>query len=147
RVPLLIRWPGVTRGGAVCDAPVFSCDFFPTLLEMAGIRGGSSDGVSLVPLLRDVRSKLPPRDLFFHYPHYYATTTPVSMVRSGDWKLLEYYEDGRRELFHLRDDLGEKIDRAAGEPERVRELAAKLAAWREAVGARMPVKNPAAVKR
>lgn len=147
RVPLLIRWPGVTRGGAVCDAPVFSCDFFPTLLEMAGIRGGSSDGVSLVPLLRDVRSKLPPRDLFFHYPHYYATTTPVSMVRSGDWKLLEYYEDGRRELFHLRDDLGEKIDRAAGEPERVRELAAKLAAWRDAVGARMPVKNPAAVKR
>jgi arylsulfatase A-like enzyme len=126
---------------------VISCDFFPTLLDIAGLPGTSPDGVSLVPLLRDARAALPARDLFFHYPHYYATTSPVSMVRSGEWKLLEYFEDGRLELFNLTSDPGEARNLATSEPARANELRAKLENWRKAVGARLPVKNPAAVKR
>jgi arylsulfatase A-like enzyme len=146
RVPFLMRWPGVTKPGAVCDVPVISCDFFPTLLEIAGLQGASQDGVSIVPLLRDARAALPARDLFFHYPHYYPTTTPVSMVRSGDWKLLEYYEDSRLELYNLKSDPSETQNLAASNPAKARELHAKLDAWRKSVGARLPVKNPAVAK-
>lgn len=142
RVPFLMRWPGVTQGGSVCDTPVISCDFFPTLMEIAGIPAPAHDGVSLVPVLRNSRATLPPRDFFFHYPHYYPTTTPVSMVRSGDWKLLEYFEDNRVELYNLRQDPSEQTDLAAAEPARARELRARLEAWRQSVGARLPVKNP-----
>jgi arylsulfatase A-like enzyme len=135
RVPLLIRWPGVTRGGSVCTAPVISCDFFSTLLEIAGIPAEPHDGVSLVPL--------PPRDLFFHYPHYYPTTTPVSMIRSGDWKLLEYFEGNRLELFNLKSDPGESHDLAQAEPARTRQLHENLKQWRQSVNARLPVRNRA----
>lgn len=147
RVPFLIRWPGVTRGGAVCHTPVISCDFFPTLLEIANLQGPAHDGVSLVPLLRDANAILPPRDFFFHYPHYYPTTTPVSMVRSGDWKLLEYFEDGRLELFNLKTDPSETRNLAAAEPARAAALRAKLDNWRKEIGARLPTTNPAVAKR
>jgi arylsulfatase A-like enzyme len=147
RVPFLIRWPGVTAGGAVCHIPASSCDFFSTLLEIAGLQGTSPDGISLVPALRNPGAAMPARDLFFHYPHYYPTTTPVSMVRSGDWKLLEYFEDGRMELFNLQTDPSETTNLAAAEPARARELHARLDRWRKAVGARLPVRNPAVEKR
>lgn len=147
REPLLIRWPGVTKGGTVCDVPVISCDFFPTLLEIAGVPGSAPDGVSLTPLLRDARATLPARNLYFHYPHYYATTSPVSAVRSGDWKLLEYFDDGHLELYNLRNDPGEAHNLAQEQPARARELRAKLNDWRTAVGARLPVMNPAGGKR
>lgn len=145
RVPLLIRWPGVTKGGA-CDTPVISCDFFPTLLEIAGLDDRAPDGVSLVPLLRNPSAALPARDLFFHYPHYYPTTSPVSMVRSGDWKLLEYFEDGHTELYNLAADPSEANNQAAAQPQKARELLEKLRNWRKEVGARLPVRNPAAAK-
>jgi arylsulfatase A len=80
--------------------------------------------------------------LFFHYPHYYETTTPVSAVRAGRWKLLEYLEDQRVELFDLAADPSEQNDLAAQEPERARELRQRLHAWRESVGAAMPKPNP-----
>lgn len=141
RVPLLIRWPGVTKPGTVSDVPVTSCDFFPTLLEIAGAPAPAVDGVSIAVLLRDSKAKLAPRDLFFHYPHYYATTTPVSAIRSGDWKLLEYFEDGHLELYNLAADPGETRDLASAEPARARELLARLRSWRESAGARLPLKN------
>jgi len=146
RVPFLIRWPGVTKGGTVCDTPMISCDFFPTLLEIAGIPASSPDGVSLVPLLRDPSARLAERDLFFHYPHYYATTSPVSMIRSGDWKLLEYFEDGHVELYHLKSDPSETRNRAGSDPAKAAELRTKLDTWRKQTGARLPVKNPAVAK-
>jgi arylsulfatase A-like enzyme len=80
--------------------------------------------------------------LFWHYPHYgNQGGAPAAAVREGDWKLIEWYEDGRRELFNIREDISEKHDRAADLPEKVRELAAKLDAWRRAVGAVMPTPN------
>ena len=82
-------------------------------------------------------------NLWFHNPHYYPTTTPVSAVRAGDWKLLEYHEDGRVELYNLRDDAGEKLDLSASQPDRAAKLRESLHAWRKEVGAQMPTPNPA----
>ncbi len=145
RVPLLVRLPGVTPRAAVCAEPVTCTDFFPTILELCGLGAnaqpqpaGPLDGVSLVALLRQPQSHLDREALFFHYPHYYPTTTPVSAVRAGDWKLLEYFEDQHVELYHLRDDPGEHRDLAPEQPERADQLRAKLRAWRTEVGAQLP---------
>jgi arylsulfatase A-like enzyme len=140
REPLLVRAPGVTRPGSTCDDVVFSTDYYPTLLELAGLpaRPASSiDGRSAAPLLRGEHRGRGP--VFWHYPHYgNQGGTPGGAVRDGDWKLIEWYEDGRRELFNLRDDISETRDRSAELPEKTRALAASLAAWRRQVGAVMP---------
>jgi arylsulfatase A-like enzyme len=143
RVPLLIRWPGGAGAGKVSAEPVVSTDLFATMGEAAGAAGSNPpDGISLGGVaLGGVTGR---EDLFFHYPHYYPTTTPVSAVRSGDWKLLEYLEDGRVELFHLREDPGEQKDLAASMPQQAGRLKKKLEAWRTEIGARMPRPNPAA---
>lgn len=143
RVPLMVRWPGVTRPGSVCETPVISTDFYRTILEIAGLTGGDPvDGASMVPVLKEPRATMGRTDLFFHYPHYYATTTPVSAVRSGDWKLLEYFEDGHLELFNLKEDPSEQRTLAAEMPVRAEELRGRLRKWRESVGARLPSPNP-----
>ena len=144
RVPLMIRWPGVTPSGAACDEPVILTDMLQTLLHIAGLppSADAADGLDLTPLLKDPGAKLGRDALFFHYPHYYETTTPVSAVRMGDWKLLEYFEDHRLELYNLRDDIGELRNLAAQQPDRAAELLARLSAWREKVGAALPTPNP-----
>jgi len=140
REPMIIRAPGVTRPASQCDTPVISTDFYPTILDLASLPlrpEQHTDGMSLVPLLRG--GALEPRSLFWHYPHYgNQGGSPSGAVRAGDWKLIEWYEDGRRELFNLRDDVSERHDRAADNPAKVTELAAQLDAWRKSVGARMP---------
>jgi arylsulfatase A-like enzyme len=144
RVPLIVRWPGVTPRGAESAAPVMLGDLFPTLLRAAGRPvPGNIDGLDLAALLRDPAARLGRDALFFHYPHYYDTTTPAGAVRAGDWKLLEYFENGRLELFNLASDPGEARDLAAAEPARATELRSRLAAWRAEVGAKMPSANPA----
>ncbi|MCC6145726.1 MAG: sulfatase-like hydrolase/transferase [Candidatus Hydrogenedentes bacterium] len=140
RDPLMIRWPGVTTAGSVCETPVMSTDFFPTLLEMTGKETAAMDGLSLVPLLRDATATLDRDTLYWHFPHYYPTTTPVSAVRQGDWKLLLYYEDGHCELYNVREDLGEQHDLAAQKPERVAVLKALLDAWLKEMDAQLPVR-------
>ena len=143
RVPLMVRWPGVTPRGAVSDAPVLLADLFPTLLRAAGRPVPDSiDGLDLSALLRDPAARLGRDALYFHYPHYYETTTPVGAIRTGDWKLLEYFEDGRIELYDLAADPGEKRNLAAAEPARAAELRTRLARWRSEVGAKMPTVNP-----
>lgn len=145
RVPLVVRWPGVTPAGVACDEPVVSMDLYETLrsaLAPEVKEGQAVDGLDLAPVLKDPAGKLARSALYFHYPHYYETTTPVSAVRSGDWKLLEYLEDGRAELFNLRDDESEQSDVSAGRPEVVAKLKGQLHDWRESVKAQMPTKNP-----
>jgi len=144
RVPLIVRWPGVTSPGAVCREPMISTDFFPTLLEMAGrapLPERHLDGASLVPLLKGgVR---PRRPLFWHYPHYgNQGGTPGGALRLGDLKLIEWFEDDRVELFNLRDDPGETRNLAADRPETATALRQKLHDWRASVNARMPTPNP-----
>jgi arylsulfatase A-like enzyme len=143
REPLIIRVPGVTKAGAVCDTPAMSTDFYPTLLDLAGLPlkpEQHRDGVSLKPLLAG--GTLPARPLFWHYPHYgNQGGAPCGCIREGDWKLIEWYEDNRAELFNLKDDIGEKTDLAAQMPDKVKDLTAKLHAWRKEVGAIMPTPN------
>ncbi len=147
RVPLLIKWPGVTPAGVTCDEPVVSIDFYPTLLEMLGMKGEPEhnkevDGISLSRLLSDPKTHLPREMIFFHFPHYHATTSPVSMVRARDWKLLEYHEDNHVELYNLRQDPSETRDLASSMPEKASELREQLHAWRKSVKAQMPTPNP-----
>ena len=141
REPLLVRWPGVTRGGTAIDHPVSSIDFFPTFCETAAVRGPAGDGLSLANLLRG--GKGPERPLFWHYPHYSDQGgSPGGAVRLGDWKLIEFYEDGRLELFHLADDPGEQRNLVRKETNRAQKLHGLLRDWRERVKASMPLQNP-----
>lgn len=145
RVPLMVRWPGVTSGQQVCGEPVIVMDLFHTLLSAAGVTLPADvklDGLDLTSLLSHPDGRLERDALYFHYPHYYATTTPVCAVRSRDWKLLEYFEDDRVELFNLKNDPGERSELSAQFPERAEQLRMQLALWRREVGAAMPKVNP-----
>lgn len=145
RVPLIVRWPGVTKKNTQCDEPVVVMDLFPTVLAAVGVNPPDDvtiDGINLTPLLTDPATTLDREALYFHYPHYYATTTPVGAVRAGDWKLLEYFEDNRIELFNLKEDLSETQNLAEKRPEKAAELREQLHQWRADVGAAMPSPNP-----
>jgi arylsulfatase A-like enzyme len=147
RVPLIVRWPGVTPSSARCDAAVMTTDFYPTILEAVDLEGNSEhnrevDGVSLTGVLRDPSAPLARDTLFFHYPHYYPTTTPVSAVRHGDWKLLQYFETDQVELYNLADDLGEQHDLARQQPATAQSLRERLQAWHQEVDAQLPTPNP-----
>ncbi len=148
RVPLIVRWPGVTRPGSVCHEPVLSIDYYPTILEITGLPGdakhnASVDGVSLVPLLKDPSATLDREAIYWHYPHYHpGGATPYGAIRAGQWRLVEFYEDEHVELYNLKEDIGESHDLAAEMPEKAAELRQKLHRWREQVGAQMPVPNP-----
>ena len=143
RVPLIVRWPGVVEPGSTSHAPVSSVDFYPTLVEIAGAKKPKNqalDGASLIPLLRQ-RGRFAERSLYWHYPVYHHTE-PAGAIREGDWKLLEFFTDGRIELYNLRDDIGEQKNLATEEPRRAARLQRKLAAWRQSVNAAMPEPNP-----
>ena len=143
REPLIVRWPGVVKPGGECDTPVTSVDFYPTFLDIAGLVGAPRqrlDGASLVPLLEQTVD-LERDAIFWHYPHYHHCA-PCGAVRSGSYKLIEYYEDGKVELYDLDADLGETTNLAEAKPAKAKELAAKLADWRGSVHANMPTENP-----
>lgn len=136
REPLLIRWPGASRPGTVVETPVSSVDFYPTICGGKGV-----DGVSLTPLLRGGR--IPERPLFWHYPHYSDQGgRPAGAIRLGEWKLIEHFEGGRLELFHLPEDPGEARDLSRTDPRRAAKLHALLKDWRQGVNAAMPGENP-----
>lgn len=141
RTPLIIRWPGVGVSGTECRVPVLSTDFYPTMLEMAGLPlrpDQHQDGESLVPLLRGGQ-ELERTALYFHFPHYHGSgNRPSGAVRMGDFKLLEWFEDGSVELYHLGDDPGERRNLAEELPRMTEDLGSRLASWRLRVGARMP---------
>ena len=143
REPLIVRWPAVLKAERVIDTPVSSPDFFPTLLDAAGAKPAADqklDGLSLLPLLRG--ESLSDRALCWHYPHYgNQGGAPGAAIRRGEWKLIEWFEDSRVELFHLGHDLGEQTNLAAQQPERVRQLTDELHVWQKEVGAVLPTRN------
>ena len=145
RVPLIVSWPGVTKPGTVGETPVITMDLFPTVLEAAGLKKAAMDGVSLRPILAKDGS-IPRDELFWHYPHYQhyqlGGTTPYGAIRKGDFKLIEFFDDMRVELYNLKDDIGEKRNLAGERPDKVEQLRERLHAWRKEVGAQMPTKNP-----
>ncbi|MBK1876453.1 sulfatase [Pelagicoccus mobilis] len=156
RVPLFVRWPGVIKEGSSSETPVSGIDLFPTFLEAAGIgvpKRKVLDGVSLMPLLSRGES-LAERALYWHFPIYLQgacperndekfRTRPGSVIRYGDWKLHQSFEDGRLELYNLKDDIGEKHDLVGRNPEKADELLKRLNSWREKIGAPVPTQlNP-----
>jgi len=147
REPMIIRWPGVTDAGSRSDEPVVSMDFYPTILEAAGLETLPQqhvDGLSLLPALKG--ESLGREALFFHYPHYgNQGGSPGSAVRMGDYKLIRFFEDGREELYRLSDDASEGIDLAASSPDRVRDMSSLLTEWHKSVGAQLPTVNTRAM--
>ncbi|HXD84953.1 MAG TPA: sulfatase/phosphatase domain-containing protein, partial [Urbifossiella sp.] len=138
-------WPGTVKPGTAPDTLACSIDFFPTFLQASGGRqppdSALIDGVSLLPVFRS--EALAERALYWHYPHYANQgSKPGGAIRSGDYKLIEFYQDGRRELFNVKQDPSESRNLIAEKPEIAADLAAKLAAWRNTVGAKMPTPNP-----
>ena len=165
RVPLIVRWPGKIRAGTVCETPVTSVDFLPTILELCGVEqasladllisqnaaatshGGKDDapprdGVSLTPLLRQTGT-IRREALYWHYPHYSPQHgRPSGAIRVGDYKLIVFYEDYRRELYNLQSDPAETTNLAEQEKDKAREMGERFSAWRYSVDAQMMKPNP-----
>ncbi|MCA9179597.1 MAG: sulfatase [Planctomycetales bacterium] len=147
RVPLILRWPGKVAAGVECRNPVISMDFFPTFAHAAGCELPKElplDGLALQPLMATGNvaedNALARRSLYFHYPNYawHRSNRLGGAVRQGEWKLIERFDSGQRELFRLSDDLSEQVDLADREPQRAEALAKQLASWRQVVDAAMP---------
>ena len=151
REALIVRWPGVTKSGSICSEPVISVDFFPTFIDILGLQDKAKnpiDGVSLVPLLKRSGS-LKRKAIYWHYPHYHSSSIgPGGAVRSGDYKLIEWYDEticglgNRFELYNLKKDIGEQNNLAKKLPEKTEDLSRMLAHWRRKVNAQMMVSNP-----
>lgn len=155
REPMIVRYPGITQAGTKCNEPVIGVDLYPTFLESAGIKveGRKLDGVSLLPVLKDGTASLDRPALFWHFPAYLQgkgdpeggpfRTTPAGAIRMGDWKLIEWFETGRLELYNLKDDLSEVADLSKQKPEKVKQLLSEMRQWRTEVQAPIPtVANP-----
>jgi arylsulfatase A-like enzyme len=145
RVPLIIKAPGLTRAGSECHEPVISTDFYPTMLEVAGLDAKPEqhlDGVSLRPLLKGAES-LGREAIYWHFPLYhFRGGTPCSAMRAGDYKLLEFFEDNSVELYNLKDDIGEQHDLSKSNPDKAAKLRKMLDQWRKDVNAQIPKPNP-----
>jgi arylsulfatase A-like enzyme len=141
----MARWPKRIKAGTVSGAVTTSTDWYPTFLEAAGLPlmpAQHVDGTSLLPLF-DGEGALKREAIFWHYPHYSNQgDTPASSVRAGDWKLIEWFEDGRVELYNLREDPGETKNLAAAKGDVVRDLHEKLRNWRKEVEGLIPKRNP-----
>lgn len=143
RVPALVSWPGHVAPGSTSSVPVSGIDLLPTLADVAGceMKDQPVDGQSLVPLFEG--RTFAERDLFWYMPGYLPGRLPPSaVIRSGDWKLIHFFEDDHLELFNLADDIGEENDLARNCPEKAQELKARLDAWRAKTTAKIPVRNP-----
>jgi arylsulfatase A len=142
RVPAIVRWPGHVKPGSTSDVPVITPDFYPTLLDAADRKAGARqiiDGCSLLPLLTGT-GKLERPAIYWHYPH--CDSEPYSVVRQGDYKLIEFLANGRCELYNLRDAAEENMNLADRLPEKVAGLRKDLTQWRQSVGAQLPVALP-----
>ncbi len=151
REPLLVKWPGHIKAGSVERTPVSSIDFYPTILQLAGVPlANKVDGESLVSLLTG-QGSVPPRALYWHYPHDANQAHmkdapsgggPGAAMREGNWKLIQHFETGYHELYDLDLDIGETNNLAATMPDKVIEMARGLREWQGSVKAQWPVQNP-----
>lgn len=148
RVPTIVYWPGVTPAGSTSAEPIITMDFYPTILEVTGVAGDSAhngkvDGLSLSAVLRNPADQLDRDALFWHYPHYNPLIgVPYGTVRTRNYKLIEYFEDQRLELYDLATDIGEKHDLSRAQPAMAARLRGLLHNFRQRTGAQMPVPNP-----
>jgi len=142
REPLILRWPRVVKAGSLCTAPMSTVDFYPTLLDVAGLKAEQRqvlDGVSLLPMLKNEKAKLARDALYWHYPlakPHFLGGRSAGAIRCSDWKLIEFLDDGAAELYNLADDISEKYNLADKMPAKTIELRKHLAKWRAEVGAK-----------
>ncbi len=142
RVPLVISGPGLIKKGTKVNDIAVGMDFYPTILELAGVESNDVDGTSLLPILK-TGSNLERDEMFWHYPHYHGSAwTPGAAIRSAEWKLITFYEDNRFELYNLKEDQGETSDLSAQNPEKLEEMKLKLKKWYKKTNARFPIENP-----
>jgi arylsulfatase A len=151
REPLIVRWPGVVKHGSTCSEPVTSVDFFPTFLDILGLKDKaekSIDGISLLPLLRQT-GRLNRRAIYWHYPHYHSSSIgPCGAIRMGDFKLIEWFDEticepnNKFELYDLKHDIGEQDNLSKKLPIKTMQLKNMLANWRKKVGAQLMTPNP-----
>ncbi|MFP4365944.1 MAG: sulfatase [Bacteroidales bacterium] len=147
RVPMIVKWPGEVASGTVNDEYLIIEDYFPSILEMAGIDDYKTiqqiDGVSFLPQLRQEEAADENRDLIFHYPNKWGGTGPgigtTSTIRSGDWKLIYWYKDQSFELYNITEDIGEQNNLADTETEKVGELASALGGYLRSMDADRPL--------
>jgi arylsulfatase A-like enzyme len=150
RVPYVFRWKSKIEPGQTNVTPIISVDLYPTLVEIADAdlpADYTLDGTSYAGLLMGESPSAERNPLYWHFPGYLGAgaenwrTKPVSTIRDGDWKLMEWLEDGRMELYNLAADIGEQKNLVESQPEKARQLQAKMLAWRSSVGAKMPAAN------
>ena len=143
-IPLIVTWPSKINPGSECDTPVISYDHVPTLLEATATKlkdGQIVDGESLMPLLTE-KGFLKRDAIYWHYPHYHpGSATPYSAIKEGDWKLIEFHETGKVELYNHRRDPGEIQDTSDIDGDIAQRLTEKLHAWKKEVGAQEPTQN------
>ncbi len=149
REPLIVKWPQHGNKGTVCDIPVISTDFYPTILEILGLSADQhiTDGMSIVPFLKNQKKEqknISTRAIYWHFPHYsnHGIQSPGGAIRYGDYKLIEYFENNTVQLFNLSVDPGEQVDLSGTQPEKANELRKMLHQWREKVNAQMMEPNP-----
>ncbi len=146
REPMIVRWPGTVKPKSKCNDYLIIEDFFPTILEMAQVKRyetiQSIDGKSFMPMLQGEKGFNKNRSLYWHFPNLWGNDGPgigtTSAVRKGDWKLVYYYETGKKELFNIPDDIGEKKDLSAKHPELVKALSMELGGYLRGVSAQRP---------
>ena len=145
RVPSIIKWPNVVQKNSICEEPITSPDYYPTILEMVGqtkITNQHSDGKSLLPLLKQ-SNNFSRNAIYWHYPHYHGSNNrPSAAIRSGDFKLIQWFENDAVELYNLKTDIGEQHNLAGEIPEKASELKNRLEEWQQGIGALFPEKNP-----
>ncbi len=152
RVPFIARWTGTIPAGTSTAQPAVHVDLYPTFLELAGAERPADyvlDGESIAAVLTAPTESIDHGPIYWHFPGYLESyikediwrTTPVSVIRDGDWKLLEFFEDGRLELYNLAEDLSETNDVGDANPEIVNRLHAQLQEWRDATGALIPTRK------
>ena len=146
RVPVIVKWPGVTEPGSVSDEPVISTDFYPTILGATGLPKRPLqhvDGVDLSSVLKG-RSRIDRQSLFWHYPHYnqHPQNFPATVIRKGHWKLIEILDTGELELYNLALDVGEQNNLADVHSGLAQSLLAEMRAWRAEVNADPMRSNP-----
>lgn len=145
REPWIVRWPGVTSPGAISNEPISTIDLLPTFISAAGVDyNGVVDGIDLTPIFQNPDEKLNRNALFWNYPHYHPgmASGPFSSVRSGDWKLIHFYEDNHYELYNLANDIRERENLAQTRTDKLIELNELLNQWKKEVNAQPPIINP-----
>ncbi len=147
REPMIVAWPKVVKPGTRCDKYLMIEDYYPTILEMAGITDYQTpqpiDGVSFVPLLKQTGDPSEGRSLYWNFPNIWAGEhgpgiAATCTIRQGDWKLIYFYETGKKELYNIPEDISEKHDVAASHPDIVKRLSADLGTYLRSVDAQRP---------